>query len=284
MIRKTENKIKKLEEKERKEKLTPIEITGEKQRLPITNDYIFKRVFAYKGNESMLKDLLEAILEINIAKVKIKNPEIIPYTKEEKRGLLDIKVELEDGTNIDIEMQMKNKSNTKERSTLYLGKMISEQLLTGDKYTQLKKSIVIFITNYNFIKRNSYHNIGRMRFDEITQDKYVDMGYKKEEELASEYIEIHYIELPKFIKKKKGEKTKLDQWLSVFTGNEEEIKMAEKENQEIKRAVRALDFISLDEKEREIYNSIVMAEYNQQVTEHKMHNLGLKERSKRGRK
>ncbi len=53
--------------------------------------------------------------------------------------------------------------------------------------------------------------------------------------------------------------------------------MAEKENQEIKRAVRALDFISLDEKEREIYNSIVMAEYNQQVTEHKMHDLGLKE-------
>ena len=53
--------------------------------------------------------------------------------------------------------------------------------------------------------------------------------------------------------------------------------MAEKENQEIKRAVRALDFISLDEKEREIYNSIVMAEYNQQVTEHKMHELGLKE-------
>ena len=155
---------------------------GEKQRLPITNDYIFKRVFAYKGNESMLKDLLEAILEINIAKVKIKNPEIIPYTKEEKRGLLDIKVELEDGTNIDIEMQMKNKSNTKDRSTLYLGKMISEQLLTGDKYTQLKKNIVIFITNYNFIKRNSYHNIGRMRFDEITQDKYVDMGYKKEKE------------------------------------------------------------------------------------------------------
>ena len=102
MIRKTENKITRV---------------GEKQRLPITNDYIFKRVFAYKGNESMLKDLLEAILEINIAKVKIKNPEIIPYTKEEKRGLLDIKVELEDGTNIDIEMQMYDKKNTDERST-----------------------------------------------------------------------------------------------------------------------------------------------------------------------
>ena len=29
------------------------------ERLPITDDYIFKRVFAYEGNESVLKDLLK---------------------------------------------------------------------------------------------------------------------------------------------------------------------------------------------------------------------------------
>ena len=31
--------------------------------LPLTDDYIFKRVFAYKGNESVLKDFLEALLK-----------------------------------------------------------------------------------------------------------------------------------------------------------------------------------------------------------------------------
>ena len=82
------------------------------KRLPITNDYIFKRIFAYEGNESILKDLLEAILKINIQKIQIKNPEIVPFTKEEKRGLLDIKVSLDNGTIIDIEMQMKNEKNT----------------------------------------------------------------------------------------------------------------------------------------------------------------------------
>ena len=55
------------------------------KRLPITNDYIFKRIFAYEGNESILKDLLEAILKINIQKIQIKNPEIVPFTKDEKR-------------------------------------------------------------------------------------------------------------------------------------------------------------------------------------------------------
>ena len=36
------------------------------ERLPLTDDYIFKRVFAYKGNESVLKDFLEALLKIEI--------------------------------------------------------------------------------------------------------------------------------------------------------------------------------------------------------------------------
>ena len=247
------------------------------ERLPITNDYIFKRVFAYEGNESILKDLLEAILKIDIQKIEIKNPEIVPFTKDEKRGLLDIKVRLDNGTIIDIEMQMKNEKNTEERSTMYLGKMISEQLQSGEEYNLLKKSIVIFITNYNFLKRNSYHNVGKMKFDDAIKEEYVDVGYVKEDEIASKYLEIHYIELPKFVKRNPEKYTKLDQWMCLFTQNREGIEMAEKENKEIKRAVRALDFISADEKERERYNSIIMAEYNRKVTEEKMKAMGIEE-------
>ena len=113
------------------------------ERLPLTDDYIFKRVFAYKGNESVLKDFLEALLKIEIKSIKITNPEIIPYEKGEKRGLLDIKAEINDGTMIDVELQMKNEKNTEERATEYMGKMISEQLQVGDSYQKLKKSIVI---------------------------------------------------------------------------------------------------------------------------------------------
>lgn len=36
--------------------------------LKLTNDYIFKRVFSKKGNEDLLIDLLESILEIKIEK------------------------------------------------------------------------------------------------------------------------------------------------------------------------------------------------------------------------
>ena len=245
--------------------------------LPLTDDYIFKRVFAYKGNESVLKDFLEALLKIEIKGIKITNPEIIPYEKGEKRGLLDIKAEINDGTILDVEMQMKNERNTEERATEYMGKMISEQLQVGEDYQNLKKSIVIFITNYNFLKRNSYHSVGRMKFDKTIEDEYVNMGYEIEDEVASKYIEVHYIELPKFKKKELSKFTKLDQWMCIFTQNREGIMLAEKENKEIKRAINTLDFLSKDPKERERHNSIVMAEYNRLVSEHNFFEDGKKE-------
>ena len=245
--------------------------------LPLTDDYIFKRVFAYKGNESVLKDFLEALLKIEIKGIKITNPEIIPYEKGEKRGLLDIKAEINDGTMLDVEMQMKNERNTDERATEYMGKMISEQLQVGEDYQNLKKSIVIFITNYNFLKRNSYHSVGRMKFDKTIEDEYVNLGYDKEDEVASKYIEVHYIELPKFKKKELSKFTKLDQWMCIFTQNKEGIMLAEKENKEIKRAINTLDFLSKDPKERERHNSIVMAEYNRLVSEHNFFEDGKKE-------
>ena len=245
--------------------------------LPLTDDYIFKRVFAYKGNESVLKDFLEALLKIEIKRIKITNPEIIPYEKGEKRGLLDIKAEINDGTMLDVEMQMKNERNTEERATEYMGKMISEQLQVGEDYQNLKKSIVIFITNYNFLKRNSYHSIGRMKFDKTIEDEYVNLGYDKEDEVASKYIEVHYIELPKFKKKELSRFTKLDQWMCIFTQNKEGIMLAEKENKEIKRAINTLDFLSKDPKERERHNSIVMAEYNRLVSEQNFFEDGRKE-------
>ena len=249
-------------------------------RLPLTDDYIFKRVFAFEGNESVLKDLLEAILRKNIKNVTIKNPEIIPYEREDKRGLLDIKAETDDGTVLDIEMQMEDKKNIEERGTLYLANMITSQLQVGDDYTTLKKSIVIFITNYNFLKRNSYHSIGKIKFDKTLKEEYVDMGYKTEDEEASKYIEFHYIELPKYKKKNSSKFTKLDQWMCVLTDRKEEMMLAEKENKEIKKAMNTLDYISSDPKERERHNSVIMDEYNRLTSEQNFFEAGKEERKK----
>ena len=180
-------------------------------------------------------------------------------------------------------MQMKDRKDTQERGIQYLGNMITSQLQVGDDYTKLKKSIVIFITNYNFLERNGYHSVGKMKFDETLEEEYVNMGYEQEEQIASEYIEFHYIELPKYKKKEPSKFTKLDQWMCVFTNRKGEIMLAEKENKQIKRAMNTLDFISEDPKERERHNSIIMAEYNRLTSEHNFFEAGVEEGIAKGR-
>ena len=53
--------------------------------------------------------------------------------------------------------------------------------------------------------------------------------------------------------------------MTLLSGEEENVKMVEKENKEIKKAVETLNRISLDPKERELYDSIVLQEFNRQV-------------------
>ena len=141
------------------------------ERLPLSNDYVFKRVFAREGNEDLLTKLLEAILEIKIQKIKVQNPELIGETKEGKKGVLDIKAEINEDAVIDIEVQVYDEHNMSERSTVYMGKMIANQLNKGEVYIKLKKSILINILNFSYFKRNSYHSIAHMRFDKTKEEK-----------------------------------------------------------------------------------------------------------------
>ena len=231
------------------------------KKLPLLNDYIFKRTFTKDEDGRILKDFLEAILEEKITKVEVKNSEIPKDMLDEKLSLLDIKAEIDNKKVVDIELQVGNEHNLEDRGTLYMCKNISTQIKEGDVYTKIKPSIAIWILNFNYYKRNSYHSIAKMRFEKTKEKEYIDIGYKKEDDIATKDLEMHFIELPKFIKKNPGVEGKLEQWLWLIVGKEEKIKMAEKKNKEIKRARTLLDQISNDPKEQERYENKLLAEY-----------------------
>ena len=83
-------------------------VKNKKERLDLKNDYVFKRIFAKPENNKELKELLEAILNIEIEKVEVKNPEITKNYTDEKLGVLDIRAQVNEDTIIDIEMQVAN--------------------------------------------------------------------------------------------------------------------------------------------------------------------------------
>ncbi len=93
-----------------------------------------------------------------------------------------------------------------------------------------------------------------MKFEKSTELAYVDMGYNKQDEIATSVMEMRFIELPKFIKKNPECKTKLEQWIWLISGeSEDKIRMALEENEEIKKTVEVLDELSMNAEERELY-------------------------------
>ena len=247
-------------------------------RLPLTSDYVFKRIFAREENNSMLKDFLEAILNIHINKVEVKNPELTPNMADEKLGILDLKV-------VDVEMQVSNEYNIKERSSTYLSKLAAEQLKAKQNYKELKKIITINILKYNYLERNSYHSIARMKYEDTRPTEFVDMGYNKEEEEATNTFEMHFIELPKFKEKNPDCNTKLEQWLWLIDGSKEEkVEMSAKENEEIDKTVKELDKLSKDPDEIAKYEEREWSIMRYNVEMKTNRELGKKEGEARGRK
>ena len=240
-----------------------------KKRLELTNDYVFKKIFAKPENNIELKELLEAILNIDIKKVEVKNQEISKNYEDEKLGILDIRAHINDDTIVDIEMQEANVYMIINRNISYSSRIITEQLQVGDSYKFLKKLISINILGENLLKRNSYHSIAHLKFERTEKEKYVDMGFKEEQEELTDKIEVHYIELKKFLKKNPGISNKLEQWLWLILGEEEKVKMASKQNKKIEKVVKDLDEMSADENERlEAYKrKLAVWDYNVSIAE-----------------
>ena len=166
-------------------------------------------------------------------------------------------------------MQVANIYTIINRNITYSSRIIAEQLQVGDSYTVLKKFISINILGENLLKRNSYHSIAHLKFEKTESEKYVNLGYKKEQKELTDRIEVHYIELKKFLKKNPGISNKLEQWLWLIIGEEGKVKMASKKNKTIEKVVKDLDEMSLDENERlEAYKrKLAVWDYNMNIIE-----------------
>ena len=221
--------------------------------LPLSNDYVFKRIFGKGGNEKILKSLLEAILKINIQKIEIKNPEIPKEAIDEKLSILDIKAEINENTLIDIELQVGNTTAIERRLIVYNAKLIAGDIKVSGEYKNAKDTIIICIVNDNILKRNAYFSLAMLKYEKTEEIRYVNMGYEKEEEYLSNMLKYYIIELPKFKKKKPKVADLLEKWLYVIGGDRKMMEEYQKENEEIKEAVEQLTEMSADEYERELY-------------------------------
>ena len=135
----------------------------------LLNDFAFKYVFGEDCKEAndALKSLLTVFLERKVNKVVVKNSEIVKDYSKMKSPRLDLLVEFDDRTMVDLEMQLRQtKDNLPIRFSYYLARLHGSQGLEGKYYGELKETIVLVFFNVNLIDNNRMCNTFTLRNEE----------------------------------------------------------------------------------------------------------------------
>ncbi len=113
----------------------------------ITSDFMFGTVFRDKEK---CKELLQRILKIRLAEIEVVEPQKVMKTTLIGKGIrIDIYAKDSEGNVYDIEMQTTEETDLHLRTRYYHSEMDSYQIRAGQKYFNLKQSVVIFICTFD---------------------------------------------------------------------------------------------------------------------------------------
>lgn len=216
------NKIEKQQEIQKENK--------EKKVLKPTNDFVFKKIFGSVGSERITTSLLEAILKINITAIDLdKNPITEKDVLNDKMGIMDIRVEINNKIDADIEMQMIDQGNIEIRLMRYVSKIFIRGLKAGENYLDAKESIAILIANFEIEKHKNVKKI-------LTEYEMREKNYGNI--VLTDKIKVYILELPK-IERIKSKDESLNLWIK-FMKDLEVKKMVDKEDKELEETIQAI--------------------------------------------
>ena len=208
------------------------------------NDYVFKRIFGHTGNEDITKSFLSSIIPDKIEKIELDcNPIMDKDLLDDKLGILDIKAKLNNNIVCNIEMQICDKKNIEKRLLFYWSKIYSQGIKKGQDYDELKRTIVILISDYNLEKLKKIPEY--VTKWNIREEKYGKI-------ILTDVLEIYIIELNKLKNGAVKDNQKLNSWLYFIKSSKVVVNknMREEDIEEIKKAQKILEDISADEHEK----------------------------------
>ena len=204
-------------------------------------DVVFHALFREEN-----KDLLEALIsDILQEKVKVETTDKNRYvnTKQanEKLGIMDLRAELEGGTQCNVEIQLEPKQYNNERILYYWADTYVRQLKRGNEYKKLNKTISIVILGYEIKELKGIEKMGI---------KWQIRDSKSGKRLLTDRLEIIIIELPKAIRiYEKDRKNRILQWMMFLENpNKKEVVQIMKENKNIRKAIEELERVSGEER------------------------------------
>ncbi len=192
------------------------------------SDVAMKELFR---NKKILRYFLSDIMEIpqeEIYAIHLKDTFLRRRWRWQKLGILDIVLELNYNTKVNIELQVKFFENWDKRQIFYLARLYSQDLLSGEAYDNLKRCVGISILDFDLSDRPECHTIYTLR----------DKNGNK----FSDVLEIHVLELKKAAAGNSG----AEEWIRFFNAKtEEDLDMIKTNNPGILEAIGELRRMSL---------------------------------------
>ena len=208
-------------------------------------DVVFQSLFS-KKNEKITKAFAEAMLDEKVKKITINDDkELFREKPEDKLGILDLELDINDKEKVDVEIQLVDRSNIQERLLFYFSKLYYNEVKKGDDYKKAKRVVMVAILDYDL--------------DLTKEIKRMETKWKLREENAKDLvltdkIEIAIIELSKVrAEYEKNKQNKKAQWaLFINDPNTREVEEIMKENEDIEEAVVTVHKMTEDEKMRRL--------------------------------
>lgn len=123
-------------------------------------DVVFQALFGEVGSERITRRFLQSILKEEVTEVDLSQNVILRREREDdKLGILDIIAKINQKEYCNIEMQLVNTGEIKERILYYWSKVYAKQLKKHQDYKELEKTIVILIANFKIegLEELKYH-------------------------------------------------------------------------------------------------------------------------------
>ena len=141
------------------------------KELTIKDNFMFGAVMM---DEENCKGLLERVLEIPIERVEVSREKSIVYHPEYKGVRLDVYAKDEHQSHYNVEMHVERKAALGKRSRYYQSQMDMELLLSGEDYSELPNTYVIFICDFDPFGEEKYRYVFEMQCKESKQTNLED--------------------------------------------------------------------------------------------------------------
>jgi predicted transposase/invertase (TIGR01784 family) len=212
----------------------------EKSLLQPRNDYVFKRIFGDPRNVEILKVFLASILKISkeeFIDLKLVDTNQKAEKRNDKLSIIDVKVELKNGDQILIELQVERDKEMRRRITFYNARAFGSQLSKGENYYAIDRSIAIVISvEHKIIEEGNNYSYNFKLYDKENDVEFTDA------------FQINVLDIRNLPENGNDE---LIDWLKFIKATErEEFEVLASQNLAINEAYSVLKRLSANEKER----------------------------------